>query len=271
MIKKIFKSRIFVIFVIVAAILISRHIINGKQSFYLPSYAFEEVKIHDGADRIFELTGLSPFASGQMIDLGDFEAVQKLNKMYFDAAPAKKNYILFPLTAEEKNSNGTAPLAPVRNGDILVSFSTHTADWRHGHLALVTDSDKGIILEHMSLGYTSALTKLKSWGRYRNFAILRYPDEKTADKAAAYAREKLIDVPYSIFAGLIKKDKSNEESIESSHCSHIVWQAYKAVGVDLDSDGGNIVTPRDVAMSDELEVLQIFGLNPKDYKDRLKR
>ena len=135
--------------------------------------------------------------------------------------------------------------------------------------ALVVDSEKNIILEHMSVGNNSILSYAKKWGNYPAFAVLRYPDKIKAKKAAKYAQEKLLDIPYSIFAGLIEKDKSKNDEISSSHCSHIVWQAYKAVGVDLDSNGGRIVTPKDLAKSDKLKLVQIFGLDPKDFNGGL--
>ena len=123
----------------------------------------------------------------------------------------------------------------------------------------------------MSVGNTTVLSHAQKWGSYPAFAVLRYPDEKTAKKAAEFAKEKLTDVPYSIFAGLIEKDKSKNEEISSSHCSHIVWQAYKAVGADLDSNGGKIVTPKDLAKSKKLKLVQIFGLNPKEFNGSLMK
>ena len=69
----------------------------------------------------------------------------------------------------------------------------------------------------MSIGNTTVLSYAEKWGSYPAFAILRYPNEKTAKKAADFAKEKLTDVPYSIFAGLIEKDKSKNDEI--SQCS----------------------------------------------------
>ena len=266
---KIFKSRLFLITLVLAAVLCVRHFIAGSHAFYVPSYEFEKVTEDMPADRVFELTGLSPQAVGDLKEQGDFERVEALNELYFKKPDFKRNYIAYPVTAEEKNTKQQTPMAPLRNGDILVTFNTHTCDWRHGHLAIVTDSKAGIILEHLAIGEMSSYGYAPYWGEYPAFAVLRHPDSDKAEEAARYAREHLTDVPYSIFAGIIKKDKSGEEIIDSSHCSHIVWQAYKAVGADLDKNGGPVVTPRDVAMSPELEVVQIFGLNPKDYKDRL--
>ena len=101
----------------------------------------------------------------------------------------------------------------------------------------------------------------------------QYPEEykNVAEKAAEYAKEHLVGVDYNILSGVLKKDKSDEEVPKSSHCSHIVWQAYKAAGVDIDQTGGMFVTPFNVALSDKLQVVQLYGLNPRKYKNRLAK
>lgn len=40
---------------------------------------------------------------------------------------------------------------------------------------------------------------------------------------------------------------------------HLVWYAYKQFGLDLDADGSWLVTPRDIAKSDKLVVIEAFG------------
>ena len=131
------------------------------------------------------------------------------------------------------------------------------------------DDEGTVLLEHMSIGNTSCVTSAKNWGKYPGFVVLRYPDTDVATKAADYAREHLLNIDYNIFAGIIKKDKSDEQKPESSHCSHIVWQAYMAMGIDIDRDGGPLVTPYDVAMCKELRVVQIYGIHPENYTQRI--
>lgn len=271
MIKKLFKSRLLLIFAFLFLVLFIRHSVCEKNSFYKKDYIFEKISLSDGDDKIFKYTGLSPAAVNDFVKTGKADTIEKLNKLYFEKPKIKKNYILFPVTAEERISKAATPLAPLSDGDILVTFNTSTLDWRHGHLAIVTDAESGIILEHMSVGNNSCLSYARSWGGYPAFAVMRYPDSEISQKAAEYAKQNLTDVPYSIFAGLIKKDKSKNAEIESSHCSHIVWQAYKAAGVDLDKNKGRIVTPKDVAMSDKLKTVQIYGLNPEDFENRLMK
>lgn len=268
-ILKILKSKIFITFLCIVAVYTIWHVYNAHQDFHTPKYKYFEVKKTDSADTVFKGTGLSPWASRELIESGDFEIVKKLNTLFFKKPQYKKNYIAYPVTAEERNETQYTPLAPLKDGDILVTFNTHTLSWRHGHLALVTDAKNGTILEHMAIGQTSCYGTANKWGNYPAFAVLRYPDEKIAKAAAEYAQNNLLDIPYNILAGVFKKDKSQMENIDSSHCSHIVWQAYKAVGADIDRDGGFLVTPKDVALCKDLKVVQIFGLDPNDYKDRI--
>lgn len=270
MIKKLIKSKIFLVFISLLILLFIRHKVNEKNAYYFPDYAYEKVSTSDGDEKIFKYTGLSPKATRDITEGGKKVTFNRLNKLYFEKPDIEKEYIFFPTTVQE-SVKASVPLAPLCDGDILVTFNTHTLDWRHGHLALVVDSEKNIILEHMSIGRTSVLSYAEKWGSYPAFAVLRYPDKIKAKKAAKYAKEKLLDVPYNIFAGIIEKDKSKKDEITSSHCSHIVWQAYKAAGVDLDSNGGRIVTPKDVAKSDKLKLVQIFGLNPKNFNGGLMK
>ncbi len=272
------KSKGFFIMLAVLVCLIIRHILCISSAFHLPDYQKNDISYIEGGsmnkaqyEDLFMQTGLSPAAADDFIESGDFGSIYALQDGFFEKSKFDKNYIAFPITAEERKPDLPTKMAKLKNGDILVTFNTHTLDWRHGHLGLVTDAEHGIILEHASLGNTSCLSHSSSWGRYPAFAVLRYPDGEIAQKAADFARERLVDIGYSIFAGLKNKDKSNMEQIDSSHCSHIVWQAYMAVGEDIDSNGGRIVTPRDVAMCDKLEAVQIFGLNAEEYKERICR
>lgn len=269
MIKKLFSKKSFWLIAIILVILVIRHIVNIENSFYVPDYPFKNVSVASDNEDIFRYTGLSPVAAEEMIKNGRESDFKLLNKMYFKKPEIKKQYILFPITAEEKLTGDFPPLAPIKKGDILVSFSTHTLDWRHGHIALALTDGADYLLEHISVGNKSVITRHKKWNEYGNFVVLRHPDEELSSKAVTYAVAKLGGVPYSIFAGIKKKDKSKLDSVDSSHCSHIVWQAYMAVGEDLDSNKGPIVTPMDIAMSEKLKVVQIYGLNPQKYQSRI--
>lgn len=271
------KAKVLIVILVLVVVLLIRHFCNVNNNFYTPDYEKKDIsqmvrREHISDDdymHIFEQTGISPAAAKELIAEGEYEVIEDLHELYFKKPVIKKEYIAYPVTAEERNETQITPLVNLKKGDVLISFNTHTLDWRHGHCGLVLDDKGRILLEHMSIGRTSCTTSAKNWGGYPGFVVLRYPDENVAAKAADYAKEHLVDVDYSIFAGIIKKDKSDEAKPESSHCSHIVWQAYKAVGVDIDKNGGPIVTPCDVAMSKELSVVQIYGVNPKNFTTRI--
>ncbi len=273
------KKAFVIILALFFTVLYFRHIKNEVGAFYQVKYPKENISAILSKDSLseedytllFKQTGLSPYVSAKLIENGSKDLLLKMNKLYLNTPEIKKEYVAFPVTASERNLHQITPLADLKKGDILVTFNTHTLEWRHGHCGIVLDEEKGILLEHMAIGNPSCLTYVKNWGRYPGFVVLRYPDEAVSEKAAEYAKEHLVGIDYNILAGVLKKDKSDEKIPESSHCSHIVWQAYKAAGVDIDPTGGIFVTPLDVAMSDKLEVVQIYGLNPEKYKDRLKK
>lgn len=256
-----------------------RHFYGKTKAFYEVPYEKTDISdiirkeslSDDDYIEIFWQTGVSPYAIKELVKEQNFSLIERLNDLYFEKPKIESTYIAYPITAEEINKTRKTPIVNLKDGDILVSFNTHTFDWRHGHCGIVIDAENDVLLEHMSLGNTSCLTKISDWGRYPGFLVLRYEDEDVASKASLYAKENLLDINYNIFAGLLKKDKSSESPIEGSHCSHIVWQAYKALGIDLDSTGGMIVTPKDISMSDSLKVVQIYGIDPNKYFKRLKK
>lgn len=273
--KKAFAIILFLCF----TLLYFRHLNSEKQAFYQVDYPKQDISsilkketlTDSDYETVFEQTGVSPEGARDMIQSGQTDLLNILNDMYFEKPDIEKTFIAYPVTAAERNKDQITPIVDLKNGDVLVTFNTHTLDWRHGHCSIVVDADRGIMLEHMSIGNTSCLTYAENWGKFPAFVVLRYPDEKIAQEACEYAKEHLVGIDYNILAGVIKKDKSDEEFPESSHCSHIVWQAYKAVGIDIDETGGIFVTPENIAMSNKMNVVQIYGLDPKDYSGRLAK
>ncbi len=163
-----------------------------------------------------------------------------------------------------------APIAPLEEGDIFVNSSTHTLGFRNGHAAIVLDED-GTVLESFELGRDSSVTmNAHLWfAESSNFMILRLKNPETGETAdkdlcahiAREAKEKLEGIPYSIATGIFSK-KNQGTSPKVTHCSHLVWQAYKNFGYDIDYNGGLVVTPQDIARSPLLEVVQVYGFDP---------
>ena len=155
------------------------------------------------------------------------------------------------------------PIAPLEDGDVVVSSSCHTFGWRNGHAAIVIDADSGTILQCVGPGLKSSQGEV-SWFQYAsNFMVLRLKDKTPQERReiAAYAVNHLMDIEYSVLTGFFASPKDQGENPQTTHCSHLVWQAYRYFGYDIDSDGGPVCTTRDIATCDLFEVVQVFGFD----------
>lgn len=155
------------------------------------------------------------------------------------------------------------PFAPLEEGDVIVTSSCHTFGWRNGHAALVVDVEKGLTFECIGPGCESGYGDLLWFKTAANFLVLRLKD-KTADERreiAEYAVQHLGGLRYSIFTGIFSP-KDQGDAPKTTHCSHLVWQAFKKFGFDIDSDGGPVCTAKDIANSGCFELIQVFGFDP---------
>lgn len=158
------------------------------------------------------------------------------------------------------------PLAPLRQGDILVTLSTHTAGWSHGHAGLVVDAQRGVSLESVVLGSLSSQMNLNHWRSYSTLVVLRpKADEETRQKVVQLAIDKLDNIPYSLVSGAFGDKFQPLDAPHSAHCGYLPWYAWMAVGVDLDSDGGRIAAPEDFLHSPNVELVQLYGMDPADF------
>ena len=156
-----------------------------------------------------------------------------------------------------------APIAPLEDGDVLVSSSCHTFGWRNGHAAIVIDEKNGTILESVAPGTLSGAGSTLWFRMSTNFLVLRLKDTPKEQRAeiARVAKERLTNVPYSLFPGIFFP-KDQGETPKRTHCSHLVWQAFEYFGYDIDSDGGPVCTSNDIARCSAFEVIQVFGFDP---------
>ena len=275
-----FRSKKVIIILILVVILLVRHFYNNSDNVLLwtPDIKYQditsiiekEVLTEEDYITIFNQTGISPNSVDEILKNNDISIIKELNTLYFDRQEIEQKYLCFPFTTMEYNVNESTPIVPLKDGDILVNFSTSTLDWRHGHSALVIDAENDKTIEHTLVGAQSHMGTISSWGKQPKFVVLRYEDEEVISKVVEFAKENLIGVDYDIFVGIDgKKDKSDEKRKYASNCSHIVWQAFKSQGIDIDSNGGIFVTPNDIALSNKLKVVQIMGLDTAEYIDRL--
>ena len=147
----------------------------------------------------------------------------------------------------------------LEDGDIIITSSTHFTGWRVGHAGLVTDGMRGSILQADAVGSLSRLGSIRDFNNRVNFIVLSPKvDEEVKADVCEYAEENLLGKVYDFTAGVFSK----KDSMSKTQCAHIVWYAYKQFGIDLDYDGGLVVTPRNIAKSPLVEVVQVFGLDP---------
>ena len=158
----------------------------------------------------------------------------------------------------------SAPIVRLQAGDVLITSATHSFGWRHGHAALIV-SDFGATVEAMVVGVPS---ERKSNGyvwftECSNFMVLRLKDSAREARAAVadWANEHLVNVVYDLTTGVLSK-KDQKENVTKTQCAHLVWQAFKQFGYEIDSDGGPVCTPRDIANCGLFEVRQMYGFDP---------
>lgn len=172
--------------------------------------------------------------------------------------------VTFEDRIEQFNPEKRPPLVPLENGDILLSFSTHTLGWRHGHGGLVTNEEQDKILEAAIMGSDSQELWVNHWQRYSNFMVLRLndTDKNQRQEIADFAAEQLNQIPYRLTSGVFGEKAPPFEGELGAQCAYIIWYAYQHFGYDLDSDGGRVVTIKDLSESPHLEVIQIYGADP---------
>ncbi len=244
-----------------------------------------------------EQTGLSQEALSYLKEQGRQAELPAFQEMYFRpiAIACEPNSII---SREEYVIDGQGEPAVgmsipyIEEGDILITCCSHVFGWRNGHVALVVDADKRLVLEAQVLGTPSVVTRLDYWERYPSFIVLRLEGADKEERAAiaAFALENMVGVPYHVTAGIFERLKAHDfgdaasgenkltsgrDEAASGHnegvsengkipsgtqCAHLIWYAYHAFGYDLDSDGGLIVTPRDIAGCEKLKNIQHYGV-----------
>lgn len=166
-------------------------------------------------------------------------------------------------TPHDYLENYSAPVAPLENGDVIVTSSCHTFGWRNGHAGLVTNGQTGSVLQSVAPGTESHVESADWFLSSSNFIVLRLKgvSEQERDAIAQKALALLRRIPYSLFVGIFSP-KDAGERVPATNCSHLVWQAYKYFGYDIDSDGGAVCTARDIANCDLFEIVQVYGFDP---------
>lgn len=267
--KRILKAICVVLVIVLAFSFInyfSQHVIAHIDDSFSPDY--EKIEITEDTDykSIFMQTGLGEKTSKKLINEGRFDVILQAQDLFFANDTVECQSLIKWFTREERLENELIPFYDLQPGDILVTLSTHTFGWRHGHAAVVIDEFTTI--ESISMGQKSSMCYIRFWQDYSNFAVLRVKDitPEQGQKVADFTQENLLDKPYSIFSGMgIKKAPDVNSKFFALHCSYLAWYAWNSFGVDTDSDGGRIVTSYDILHSDKFEIVQIYGMDPRDF------
>ncbi|MDD3429791.1 MAG: hypothetical protein PHG02_07280 [Oscillospiraceae bacterium] len=162
------------------------------------------------------------------------------------------------------------PIVSLQEGDILIALATHSLGWTHGHAAIAVDEDT--VLQSRVIGENSNYSQADEWRKYENYVVVRVKNTTLQQKRAVteFSKAVLYDVPYKMTAGLFGlKSRPADSDTFGTQCAYLAWYAWNYFGIDLDSDAGRLVTPYDILSSNKIEIVQMYGLNPALFADRI--
>lgn len=274
--KKLTKKLIFIIvasciigsILIVALGLEIAFVISDKIECWRPSYEKEDLTVVldkpalDDSDYelLYAQTGLTKTGVNRALARGTYgkKLIRQIQDDFF-AEHTVTNAKFAPYVCTDYIEGNVANVYYER-GDIIITSSTHISSVRIGHAGLLVDTAN--VLQANAYGTISRVSSASEFTKRVNFMIFRVNDE-TADREKVseivdYAENNLLNIPYEGLAGIFTK----KDEIYKTQCAHLIWYAFKQYGIDLDSSGGLLVTPYDMAHSPHLELVQVFGLDP---------
>ncbi len=255
-----------VILILVGVVYYLQDVYCHKDGYFVPDYPRVKLTPESDYKTIFVQTGLGKSAVQKLIDEDKFDLILEAQETFFNPPKPKCNDMLSFITKEDRMEKASINFVDLEPGDILVSLSTHTLGWRHGHAGLVIDEES--VLESEVIGTQSKINPLYHFATYSNYAVLRIKEvtPEQQREIVSFAKEHLEGVWYSVAAGFVG-DKAPSYSSKNFRiqCAYLVWYAWNYMGYDLDFDGGRLVTPYDMLHSDKVEVVQLLGMNPMEF------
>lgn len=212
---------------------------------------------------LYAQTGLTKIGVDRLLARGTEgkRRILDIHNDYFGEYTVKTDSF-FPLICTDYLAEGYISHVYLENGDILVTSSTHLSGWRMGHAGLVTNGASNEVLQASGFGSESDIGSVYDFTDRITFMILRpnpqYISQDIARQIAEYAEENLTGKKYDVTSGVL----TSKNHVKRTQCAHLVWYAYKQFGYDIDCNGGPVVTPKDIANSPLLEVVQVFGFDP---------
>lgn len=220
----------------------------------------KSVLTEEDYDLVYAQTGLTKIAVDDLLAADSIWRILNIQDFYMqDREVTTTRFNPFTYT---ETIDAHAPTAILKDGDIVVTSTTYVSGFRLGHAALVVDGENRRVLEAFGPGDESSIHTVDTFTKLADFMILRPKlDESLRAEVAAYARENMVGAKYRFSIGLLSK--KFPEKFKKTHCAHVPWYAYKKFGVDLDSNGGLVVTPPEIFRSKYIEVVQVFGFHPQ--------
>ncbi len=256
-----------ILVVVVAVIYLPQKFIAHSKEPFVPDYPQVELTPETDYETIFLQTGLGKSAVERLKADGNFDAILKAQECFFTEPEIVCAPMFDWFTREDRLGKTIGPdFADLQAGDVLVTLSTHSLGWRHGHAGLVID--EYTVLECQRMGTNVSAEGIYFWNDYSNWAVLRLknitPDLQEA--VTEFGINELKGKPYKLLSAIIgvKAPDINDKNI-GFYCTNLIWYAWNNFGFDLDSDRGQIVTSYDLLHSDKLEVVQLYGLDPRDF------
>lgn len=265
--------------VLLLLVVVSQTVWSHRRGYFAPAYPKTELlpiltapsRTPEDYNTLLRQTGLGAAAVETLLGQGQqgIRRVLQYQNDFFAPSTARCAPMLGWFTRRDVRTDDEGGVirgpafADLRPGDIIVSLSTHSLGWRHGHAGLVLSETE--VAESTVLGVPSSVRAAEDWREFSNYAVLRVRDVPAgvASAAAQYAREHLVGVPYRLTAGWFGPKAGNAADPDfGAQCAYLVWYAWQQQGVDLDSDGGSLVTPLDILLSPKLEIVQISGMDP---------
>lgn len=260
-------AAVFAVVFSVAALLEAGVFIEHLSPVFTPDYKKQDIsalllkeeRSQQDYMMLYQQTGLSAKAIDELIYSGEAQRVLDIQNDFF--TPRERITTQFAPFTCCHTIDTNIKTVPLKEGDIIVSPTTHFSFFRLGHASLVVNAQSGDMAS--SVGYMSESFKenISEITDRTSFIILRPKDKSKAAAAAEYAEQNLLGLPYSVSVGLTSK--KFPDTPDRTNCSHLVWYAYKAQGIDLDQNGGPFVFPADMILSSDLEIVQVYGINPQ--------
>lgn len=264
-------SKVVAVIIVIAIILYTGIILDHQNFQWTPDYeqqSLDEIILktelsNDDYELIYKQTGVTKIGVDNLLKTDKMIVLKDLQKQLFNT-PTIEPSMFAPFVCQH-DLDEPVKTVPLENGDIIVTDTTHFSFFTIGHAAIVVDAKNGLILNAIGYGSKSQITSIDEIINRPNIMVLRPQlSKQQRQDVADYALSNLHNKDYSLTVGIF--GNKLPEDIQQTHCSHMIWAAYQSVGLDLDGNGGKIVMPMDLAKSENVDIIQIYGFDLNLYK-----